>query len=84
MRKYVVGLLVCATIATAGTARASSGEDVSKQQKKLTDATAVYTELVSPPDRAAPKELLENCKCVAVLPVSSRQPWATGPGTAAA
>jgi SH3 domain-containing YSC84-like protein 1 len=71
MRKYVVGLLMCGTIAAiaaAGSAGASSGEDVSKQQKKLTDATAVYNELVSTPDRAAPKELLENCKCVAVLP----------------
>ena len=68
MKRYGVGLLACAMIVTAGIAVASSTEDVAKQGKKLTDATAVYNELVTTPDRGVPKELLENCKCVAVLP----------------
>jgi len=67
MKRYVVGLMMCAMIVTAGIAVASS-EDVAKQGKKLTDATAVYNELIGTPDRGVPKELLENCKCVAVLP----------------
>ena len=49
-------------------ASAAESEDVAKQEKKLTDATAVYRELITSPDKALPKELLENCKCVAVLP----------------
>jgi SH3 domain-containing YSC84-like protein 1 len=68
MKRYMVGLLMCAMIVTAGNAVANSAEDVAKQGKKLTDATAVYNELIATPDRGVPKELLENCKCVAVLP----------------
>ncbi len=68
MKHFVSGILMCAAIATAATAMASSTKDTGKQEKKLTDATAVYRELVTMPDRGVPKELLENCKCVAVLP----------------
>ena len=45
-------------------ARADVGDDA----KKLRDATAVYHELISSADRAVPQELLEGCKCVAVIP----------------
>jgi len=68
MKKHVFGILVCAAIATAAIAVAGPSEDAAKQGKKLTDATAVYRELITMPDRGVPKELLENCKCVAVLP----------------
>jgi lipid-binding SYLF domain-containing protein len=68
MKKHVIGMLLCAAVATAGIAVADPSEEAAKQGKKLTDATAVYHELVSAPDRAVPKELLENCKCIAVLP----------------
>lgn len=47
---------------------ASQAEDATKQAKRLTEAAAVYHELVSAPDRAVPKDLLERCKCVAVIP----------------
>jgi len=65
MKKFVIGLLLCAVMAPMGIAAASESED---QAKKLTDATAVYHELISAPDRGVPKELLEGCKCIAVLP----------------
>jgi lipid-binding SYLF domain-containing protein len=35
---------------------------------RVIDARDVYRELISSPDREVPKELRENCKCVAVLP----------------
>lgn len=53
---------------TAAIAAASPAGDAAKQGKKLTDATEVYRELITMPDRGVPKELRENCKCVAVLP----------------
>ncbi len=68
MKKHVIGMLLCAAVATAGIAMASPSEDAAKQVKKLTDATAVYHELISASDQAVPKELLENCRCIAVLP----------------
>jgi lipid-binding SYLF domain-containing protein len=49
-------------------ASAAPSEEAAKQAKKITDATAVFHELVTTPDRGVPKELLDDCKCVAVLP----------------
>ena len=66
--RFVVAAVLCASMTTAAIAVASPGEDAAKQGKKITDATAVYHELISAPDQSVPKELLENCKCVAVLP----------------
>jgi len=69
MKKLVFGIIVCASIATAAIAMAGTpSENAEKHGKKITEATAVYRELVTMPDRGVPKELLENCKCVAVLP----------------
>jgi lipid-binding SYLF domain-containing protein len=51
-----------------GVASTSRAGDAAEQGKKLTDATAVYHELVTVADKAVPKELLERCKCVVVLP----------------
>lgn len=68
MRNHVYALVLCVAVAAAGTASANPSEDAAKQGKKLTDAKAVYQELVSAPDRGVPKELLEHCKCIAVLP----------------
>jgi lipid-binding SYLF domain-containing protein len=63
-----MGLAMLVVLGTTGIASAAVTEHGAEQGKKLTDATAVYHELIAAPDRAIPKELLENCKCVAVLP----------------
>ena len=68
MMRNAVSAALSIMLVTTGIASASQSEDAAKQGKKLTDATAVYHELVTASDRAVPKELLENCKCVAVLP----------------
>lgn len=68
MKKHVMGMLLCAVLAAAGSAEASPSKEVANQAKKLTDGTAVFHELVSMSDRAVPRALLENCKCIAVLP----------------
>ena len=68
MMKKAAGMVLASMLVTTGIASASQSEDAAKLGKKLTDATAVYQELVTASDRAIPKELLERCKCVAVLP----------------
>jgi lipid-binding SYLF domain-containing protein len=68
MMKNTTGMVMAIMLVTTGIASASTSEDAAKQGKKLTDATAVYKELTTASDRSIPKELLENCKCVAVLP----------------
>jgi lipid-binding SYLF domain-containing protein len=68
MRKHVAGIALALMLVTPAITSAAQSEDAAKQGKKLTEATAVYQELLSAPDRGVPKELLERCKCVAVLP----------------
>ena len=69
MKKYAIAMTLCAVMATAVAAWAETpAEEKAQQAKKITEATAVYHELVTSTDQAVPKELLEKCKCVAVLP----------------
>jgi SH3 domain-containing YSC84-like protein 1 len=39
-----------------------------KLDQKLKDASAVYHELLSTPDRGVPEALLKNCRAIAVIP----------------
>lgn len=69
MLRRAAGIALVALLITAGGASAEDAKaDGAKRGKKLTDATAVYHELVTASDRAVPEELLKNCKCIAVLP----------------
>jgi SH3 domain-containing YSC84-like protein 1 len=67
MKKLATYIALVSMVAATGIAFAK-GDEGSEGAKKLTEATAVYHELISASDKAVPKELLENCKCVAVLP----------------
>ena len=68
MKNSVYAIVLCAVMAISGMASASPAKKAAEQGKKIADATVVYHELVTSPDRSVPKELLENCKCIAVLP----------------
>lgn len=58
--------LVIAAIGVAAPVLAADTEI--KLDQKVTDATAVYHELLSTPDHAAPDALLKKCQCIAVIP----------------
>jgi lipid-binding SYLF domain-containing protein len=69
MRKHEIALALCAAVATVATARAETPREKREGPGgKLSDATAVYRELITASDKAIPKELLERAKCIAVLP----------------
>ena len=68
MMKNRMGLALAIVLVAAGSVPARGTEVAREQGKKLTDATAVYHELITASDRGVPKALLENCKCVVVLP----------------
>ena len=55
-------------MALAGLGSVARAESSSDGAKKLNDAVAVYHELISTADRAVPQELLDHCKCIAVIP----------------
>jgi lipid-binding SYLF domain-containing protein len=69
MRKHAIALALGAAAVTMGTARAETPRGKAHSPAgKLGDATAVYRELITAPDRAIPKKLLDHAKCIAVLP----------------
>ncbi len=69
MMRHAITFALCAAVATTGAARAESPRANTKGPgSKLTDATAVYRELVSASDKAIPTELLARARCIAVLP----------------
>src|SRR5512141_2804674 len=69
MIRFSVSIGAAAVIAAIGVAwPAFAAEDDAKLDQKLTDATAVYHELLSTPDRGVPEALVRDCRCVAVIP----------------
>ena len=68
MTKQVLGMALAFLLIAPGIAAAGPSEAAAKQAKKISEAIAVYHELVTSPDRDVPKQLLERCKCIAVLP----------------
>ena len=69
MRKHAIALALCAAVATVGIARAETPREKAEGPgRKLTDATKVYSELITAHDKAIPNELLQHAKCIAVLP----------------
>jgi lipid-binding SYLF domain-containing protein len=69
MNKLSVSIGLVAVIAILGLASpAFAMVTDTKLDQKLTDATAVYHELLSTPDRGVPEALLKDCRCIAVIP----------------
>jgi lipid-binding SYLF domain-containing protein len=62
----IVGAAVIAAIGLTSPAFAADPD--TKLDQKLKDATAVYHELLSTPDRGVPEALLKKCRCIAVIP----------------
>jgi SH3 domain-containing YSC84-like protein 1 len=69
MNRLGVSIGIAAMIAAIGmTSPAFAANTEVKLDQKLTDATAVYRELLSTPDRGVPEVLLKKCQCIAVIP----------------
>ena len=69
MNRLSVSIVGVAAIAALGLASpAFAAEADTKLDQKLTDATAVYHELLATPDRGVPEALLKKCQCIAVVP----------------
>ncbi|HEX9636641.1 MAG TPA: lipid-binding SYLF domain-containing protein [Acidobacteriota bacterium] len=46
----------------------SADDDLAELAERVRNSEEVYTQLVDAPDQGVPKKLLDNCKCVAVIP----------------
>lgn len=63
-RVWLVLVIACGSAAPAVAAPAPDA----KLDQKIRDATSVYQELLSSPDRGVPEVLRKECKCIAVIP----------------
>ena len=71
MKRFAGWIAITALVALGSLAAPSSvpaKDDSTKYAEKLIDAKQVFQELMSTPDRGVPKELVENAKCIVVIP----------------
>lgn len=68
MRRTGLCIALAISLVTTGAAWAGEPSEAAKQGKKITESKAVFHELLNTKDRKVPKQLLEDCKCVAILP----------------
>jgi SH3 domain-containing YSC84-like protein 1 len=61
MRKAFIGILACASCLWA----ASNREEA---EKRLNEASATLSEIMSAPDKGIPQDLLERAKCAVIVP----------------
>lgn len=60
--------LALVAVLLAGAPRALAAEDRAKLVERVQTAHDVYRELIATPDRDIPNALLEDCRCIAVIP----------------
>jgi lipid-binding SYLF domain-containing protein len=63
MRQKLIGLLACATCLFA-----VSPKDRQEVDKRLEEASAVFSEIMSAPDRGIPRDLLNQAHCAVIVP----------------
>jgi lipid-binding SYLF domain-containing protein len=76
MKRYAGWIAAAALVAAASLSAPSPAgakddtakDDTAKYGERLIEAKQVFQELLSTPDRNVPEELLENAKCIVVIP----------------
>lgn len=72
MKKLYTGLCLCLVVGTAGLAHgqavATTGTDIKDEIEQVTKAAQVFREIMSAPDKAIPRRILDDADCVAVFP----------------
>ncbi len=63
MRKIFIGLLACASCAVAVSPNDHKGVD-----KRLNEASVIFSEIMSAPDRGIPRDLLNKAHCAVIVP----------------
>ena len=63
-----LGVLAFGVALVAGPGTAVAKDDPTKYGTKFTEAKQVFTELMTSTDRKVPQKLLDNAKCVVVIP----------------
>ena len=67
---------VCAVVLAAGTVAASAQD--AKLTERLTNASAVISEIMSTPDKGIPQSILAGASCVVVVPKYKKAAFVVG------
>ena len=69
MRKLYLCLTACIALCTAGTAFAqTTAKDTHDEIEQTTKAATIFKEIMSAPDKAIPRRILDDADCIAVFP----------------
>jgi SH3 domain-containing YSC84-like protein 1 len=67
------GLVIAATVILS-----STGLFAEKAQERLAEATSVFNEVMSTPDKGIPQDLLEKSQCVVIVPNEKKAAFVVG------
>ena len=69
MMKLYMSLSLCVVVGTAATGLAqTAAKDIHDEIEQTTKAATIFREIMSAPDKAIPRTILDNADCIAVFP----------------
>jgi lipid-binding SYLF domain-containing protein len=68
MKKSFLSLSVCLVVGMAGSTFAQSATDTHDEIQQTAKAATIFREIMSAPDKAIPKRILDEADCIAVFP----------------
>ena len=69
MMKLYMSLSLCVVLGTAATGLAqTAAKDIHDEIEQTTKAATIFREVMSAPDKAIPRSILDNADCIAVFP----------------
>ncbi len=71
------GLVITLTLVLLGTARLGRADD--KQTERLERSAQVITEIMHPPEKGIPKDLLDKAVCIGIIPSEKKEQSASAP-----
>ena len=69
MKKFYTSLSLCLVLGMAATGNAQSGaKDIHDEIEQTAKAATIFREIMSAPDKAIPRSILDDADCIAVFP----------------
>jgi len=69
MKKLYMSISLCLVLGMAATGNAQSGaKDIHDEIEQTTKAATIFREIMSAPDKAIPRRILDDADCIAVFP----------------
>src|SRR5215203_3547375 len=81
MKKLYTSISLCLVLGMAATGNAQSGaKDIHDEIEQTTKAATIFREIMSAPDKAIPRRILDDADCIAVFPQVIKAAFVVGGG----